>query len=140
MVSESGISLFELGRRMGYSEATARQAAWQFLRSGDPRMGTLRKFAVAMNVQLDELTLRRRRMSKRLVTELEEAKCEMDPGMFRELVEERHRVMYPSWTFDDLVCHPDEAKVFCGQICAEVGAVVPDHVVLRTLLNARKAH
>jgi hypothetical protein len=48
--------------------------------------------------------------------------------------------MHPNWTVDDLVCHPDEAKAYCEQIRSEVGAPVPDHVILRRLMNARKAH
>jgi hypothetical protein len=79
-------------------------------------------------------------MAKRLEIELAECGCEMDAKMFRELVVERHRVMHPNWTEDDLVCHPDEAKNYCAVIRSEVGAPVPDHVILRSLLNARKAH
>ena len=32
----SGLTLDELGRRMGYPAATARQSAWQFLWAGAP--------------------------------------------------------------------------------------------------------
>lgn len=79
-------------------------------------------------------------MARKLETELREYGCAMDAKMFRDLVVERHSAMHPSWTEDDLVCHPDEAKVFCQTIRVEVGAEVPDYVILRTLLNARKAH
>jgi hypothetical protein len=78
-------------------------------------------------------------MAKRLETELAECGCGMDAKMFRELVVERHAVMHPTWTQDDLVCHPDDAKNFCDVIRGEVRADVPDHVILKTLLNARKA-
>jgi hypothetical protein len=63
----------------------------------------------------------------------------MDPKMFRELIVKRHGIMHPDWTEDDLVCHPDEAKKYCEVVRAEVGSPVPDHVILRALLNARKA-
>jgi transcriptional regulator with XRE-family HTH domain len=140
LFAESGLSLVELGRRMGYPEMTARQSAWQFMQSNDPRVSMLRKFADAMHISLDDLTPRRRRMSRKLETELEDAKCGMDARMFRELVVERHAVMHPSWTEDDLVCHPDDAKAFCGTIRSEVSADIPDHVILKALINARKAH
>ena len=134
------MSLVELGKRMGYPEEMARQSAWQFMKSGDPRMSMLRKFANAMRLSIDELTSRRKRMARRLETELAECRCSMDANMFRDLVVVRHKDLHPSWTEDDLVCHPDEAKSFCQVIRAEVSADVPEHVILKTLLNARKAH
>jgi transcriptional regulator with XRE-family HTH domain len=140
LFEDSGLSLVELGRRMGYAEDTARQSAWQFMQTNDPRVSMLRKFAKAMGVPLDELTPRRKRMARKLETELAEVGCDMDPRMFTELLEERHATMHASWTVDDLVCHPDEAKAYCEQIRSEVGAPVPDHVILRRLMNARKAH
>jgi transcriptional regulator with XRE-family HTH domain len=53
--SASGLTQHELGKRMGYSDDVARKAVWQFLRSKDPRIGMLRKFAAAADVPLDEL-------------------------------------------------------------------------------------
>lgn len=41
--------------RMGYDEATARKSVWQFLRTADPRIGMLQKFAAAAGVPLEEL-------------------------------------------------------------------------------------
>ena len=79
-------------------------------------------------------------MARRLETELAECNCSMDAKMFRDLVVDRHKDMHPSWTEDDLVCHPDEAKAFCQVIRADVSADVAEHVILKTLLNARKAH
>jgi hypothetical protein len=125
---------------MGYPEVTARQSAWQIMKTTDPRMSVLRRFADAMGISLNELGRKGKRMARRLETELAECGCSMDAKMFRDLVVERHGRMHTSWTEDDLVCHPDEAKAFCQTIRSEVGAEVPDHVILRTLLNARKAH
>lgn len=52
----SELSLEELGRRMGYDGATARQAAWQFLnKTRDPRLSMLAKFARAVGVSLKDL-------------------------------------------------------------------------------------
>ena len=52
----TGMSLDELGRKMGYGEATARKSAWQFLNhTNDPRLSMLRRFAAAVGVRLSEL-------------------------------------------------------------------------------------
>lgn len=54
--AESGLSLDELGRRMGYEGETARKGAWQFLnQTADPRLSTLRRFAAAVGVPVSEL-------------------------------------------------------------------------------------
>lgn len=46
--SESGLTLDELGARMGY-ETSARKSVWQFLyRSHDPRLSMLLRFAAAV--------------------------------------------------------------------------------------------
>ncbi len=140
----SGFSLIELGRRMGYPEQTARQSAWQFMRSNDPRLSVLQRFADAMSVPLDDLVPRRRgkrKMSRKLEDELDEFGCEMDAGRFRELLEERKATTYPTWSIDELVCHPDEAKEFCVVIRTEANcAGLPDDLILRTLMNIRRSH
>ncbi|HJT76220.1 MAG TPA: helix-turn-helix transcriptional regulator [Gemmataceae bacterium] len=51
----SGLSLHDLGLRMGYPPETARQSAWQFMKSGDPRISMLRKFAAAAGFSVEEL-------------------------------------------------------------------------------------
>ena len=52
----SGLSLEELGRRMGYEEGKARRSAWQFLnKTNDPRLSMLRKFAAAVRIPLRDL-------------------------------------------------------------------------------------
>jgi transcriptional regulator with XRE-family HTH domain len=52
----SGLSLDELGRRMGYSGDPARKSAWQFLtKTTDPRLSMLEKFADAINISLTDL-------------------------------------------------------------------------------------
>jgi transcriptional regulator with XRE-family HTH domain len=141
LFEDSGLSLVELGRRMGYPEETARQSAWQFMKTNDPRMSMLRKFAEAMGVGLDQVTTRGRRMTRKLETELEECGCTLDPIAFRELLEERKAVMSPTWTIDDLVCHPDEAKAFCDQIRSETSSPkLSDYLILRTLMNVRRSH
>jgi transcriptional regulator with XRE-family HTH domain len=51
----SGLTLDELGQRMGYPAASARQSAWQFMRAGDPRISMLRRFARAMGMPVEQL-------------------------------------------------------------------------------------
>jgi transcriptional regulator with XRE-family HTH domain len=141
LFEESGLSLVELGRRMGYPEETARQSAWQFMKTNDPRMSMLRKFAEAMGIALDELTPRRKRMSRKLEMELEECGCSLTPAAFRELLEDRKATTSPSWTIDDLVCHPKEAMEFCDLIRSETNCPeLTDDLVLRTLMNIRRSH
>ena len=55
LFEQSGKTMDQLGQDMGYSAAVARKAVWQFLRSKDPRISMLRKFAKAMGVSLQEL-------------------------------------------------------------------------------------
>jgi transcriptional regulator with XRE-family HTH domain len=52
---QAGISLEELGRRMGYN-ANARKSAWQFLhKTSEPRLSMLRRFAKALGIDLKDL-------------------------------------------------------------------------------------
>jgi transcriptional regulator with XRE-family HTH domain len=56
LFARSGLSLDELGHRMGYSGAAARKSAWQFLnRTNDPRLSMLRKFSEAINLSLRDI-------------------------------------------------------------------------------------
>jgi len=45
----------ELGERMGYAPTTARQAVSQFLKSGDPQISMLRRFAKAIGISVKSL-------------------------------------------------------------------------------------
>jgi hypothetical protein len=40
---------------LGYSNDVARKAVWQFLKSIDPRVGMLRRFAAAAEIPIEEL-------------------------------------------------------------------------------------
>lgn len=48
-------TLQELGLKMGFAEAQAKQAVFQFLKSKNPRIDTLRRFAKASGVPVEEL-------------------------------------------------------------------------------------
>ena len=54
-LASSGLTYQQIGERMGNSPKSARQAVSQFLRSGDPQIGTLRRFADAMGISLQTL-------------------------------------------------------------------------------------
>jgi transcriptional regulator with XRE-family HTH domain len=51
----SGLTQQEIGERMGYAPSTARQAVSQFLKSGDPQISMLRRFAEAVGVSVHTL-------------------------------------------------------------------------------------
>jgi hypothetical protein len=53
--AESGLSLHDLGLRMGYAPEIARKSAWQFMRTTDPRISMLRRFAKAMRIKTTTL-------------------------------------------------------------------------------------
>jgi transcriptional regulator with XRE-family HTH domain len=55
LFEQSGLTQQELGEKMGYAPTSARQAVSQFLRSGDPQIGMLRRFAKAMKVNVESL-------------------------------------------------------------------------------------
>jgi transcriptional regulator with XRE-family HTH domain len=56
LFKNSGLSLNELGMRMGYSEEVARKSAWQFLyKTSDPRLSMLQRFANALSLSLKDL-------------------------------------------------------------------------------------
>jgi transcriptional regulator with XRE-family HTH domain len=141
LFEESGLSLVDLGRKMGYPERTARQSAWQFMKTNDPRMSMLRRFADAIGVRFDQLTTRGKRMSRKLQDELTDCDCAMDAIAFRELLEERKAVTSPAWSIDELVCHPDNAKEFCNTVREVDGCEnLTDDIILRTLMNIRRSH
>lgn len=53
---KSGLSLDELGQRMGYSSELARKSAWQFLnKTSDPRLSMIQKFADALSLSLTDI-------------------------------------------------------------------------------------
>ena len=56
LYEKSGLSLDDLGQKMGYEGDTARKSAWQFLnKTTDPRLSMLQKFADAMGITLVDL-------------------------------------------------------------------------------------
>lgn len=54
-VERSPLSLKEIGERMGYSKESASACVSQFLKTSDPRIGMVRRFAKAMGLSLTRL-------------------------------------------------------------------------------------
>lgn len=54
-VESNKLTLHEIGLRMGFDEGVARQSAFQFLKGNDPRISTLRRFAKAAGMTVEEL-------------------------------------------------------------------------------------
>lgn len=46
--------------------------------------------------------------------------------------------LYPDWSVDRLLCHPDQSKGLCVQVRRRTGVKVEDDQILESLLNARK--
>lgn len=63
-LEESGITQHELGIRMGYDPDIARKAVWQFLKSKDPRIGMLRRFARAADISMADLVSEARKTKR----------------------------------------------------------------------------
>jgi transcriptional regulator with XRE-family HTH domain len=55
LFKQSGLSLNQLGLKIGYDPENARQAAFQFMKTADPRISMLRKVAEALGVELKAL-------------------------------------------------------------------------------------
>ena len=53
--ADSGLTLRELGEKMGYPPESARQSAHQFLGTGDPQISVLRRFAKAVGMSVTRL-------------------------------------------------------------------------------------
>lgn len=65
LFKQSGLTLDDLGQKMGYEGDAARKSAWQFLnRITDPRLSTLRKFAQAIGVSIAELFTEEKKKSR----------------------------------------------------------------------------
>jgi transcriptional regulator with XRE-family HTH domain len=56
LFEKSGLSLDDLGQKMGYEGDMARKSAWQFLnKTTDPRLSMLQKFAEALGITVADL-------------------------------------------------------------------------------------
>ena len=53
--AESGLTQQALGEKMGYAPESARQSVSKFMKTGDPQISMLRRFAKAMGISLSTL-------------------------------------------------------------------------------------
>ena len=75
----------------------------------------------------------------RLRDELKVFGCKTDEQDFRDIVMELHAIMHPNWTDEELLFHPRDAIRYAEAIrCRSECAGLPDHMILRTLVNCRK--
>lgn len=78
-------------------------------------------------------------MAVNLASELKAIGCEMPADEFRDLLMELHAVLYPSWSIDELVCHPQEALEYAIIIRRRAKcSYLPDDLILRSLMNCRR--
>jgi hypothetical protein len=64
LFEKSGMTMNDLGIKMGYPPETARQSVFQFLKASDPHVSMLRRFAKAMDVPLADLLDEKKSRSK----------------------------------------------------------------------------
>lgn len=65
--------------------------------------------------------------------------CGLPIGEFVDQLVEVLTQNYRTWSVDELVLHPDEAKNFCNVARRESGFQdLPDDLILRCLMNRRK--
>ncbi len=77
----------------------------------------------------------------KLDNELTRCGCHLSAPAFRHRLEELKAATSPSWTVDDLVCHPNDAIAYCDHVRADMGCSnLEDFLILKTLMNNRKAH
>ena len=62
----------------------------------------------------------------------------LDRDQFYDLVADIKGAFCPSWTVDELLCHPTEGDQFCQAVRARAGGNIPEDVIMHALLNVRK--
>ena len=77
-------------------------------------------------------------MALNIAKELEACGCTLSRVDFFDLVQEVRAAFCPSWTEDELACHPTEAHQYCESVRVRASAPIPDHVIMHALMNARK--
>lgn len=71
-------------------------------------------------------------------TTLQKFGCQLPRHEFYSQVEEVRVSLFSRWTQDELVCHPHDAMKFCASVRACLNANLPDDLILKAVLNARK--
>ena len=78
-------------------------------------------------------------MGTTLTTRLSSNGCDISLREFKKILRQVQREIYPTWSVDELLLHPDEAKHFCEMVRRQYGLHgLPDDLVLRCHLSNRK--
>lgn len=78
-------------------------------------------------------------MKSRLAEELKEFGCDSDAETFRSAIVDEMFRRYGCWNVDELLCNPKEAMEFCSSIRKRFVDSIPDHLILKTMINYRKS-
>jgi hypothetical protein len=84
---------------------------------------------------------RRSRLSRHRVAteaELQAAGSTLTARALADLAYTVLGALYPEWTVDELACHPHDALQFCAAVRSKAGAPIPDHLIMRVLLNRQQ--
>jgi hypothetical protein len=120
----------------------------QFVREKNPlfeehRIGDYLILRSLMNARKDirnDRIYRQRARSPRLEKQLQEVGVPLSKDAFIELVQDKLADMYKNRTIDELLVHPTEAEELCENIRRQTGLTqIPSSLILRTLMNQRKA-
>jgi hypothetical protein len=90
---------------------------------------------IALRSSLGELRQKKR---MNLEAELRSVGCSLSRAQFSDLVDQLRTSLYPDWSPDELACHPHDAQQFCESVRQRASAPVPDHVIMKAMLNLRK--
>ena len=55
LFEKSGLTLHDLGVKMGFEPTIARQSVFQFMKTNNPHLSSLRRFAKAMGISMRKL-------------------------------------------------------------------------------------
>jgi hypothetical protein len=55
LFEKSGFTLYDLGVKMGFDATIARQSVFQFMKTNNPRLSSLRRFKKAMGIPIRKL-------------------------------------------------------------------------------------
>jgi hypothetical protein len=74
-----------------------------------------------------------------LAARLQANGCSVPIAQFQDELEDLHSHLYQSWSVDELLLHPDDAKEFCDTIRRQTSFQgLPDDLILRCLISRRK--
>ncbi len=74
-----------------------------------------------------------------LRVELKRLRVTLSVAEFRSFLVDLHDAMHPEWTDEEMLYHPVDGIRYCEGVRKRLGCdLLADHVILRSLVNARK--